>query len=93
MLAPLRGREIRGVPALFLPLGLWAWASVLINVLLAEALTNLHGFLTVVRVTPARTCAGSTSRYETAREFYLRQILGSAITAAVATGTTCCTGG
>jgi hypothetical protein len=36
------------MPALFLPLGKWAALSVLINKLVAELLTNLHGFLTIV---------------------------------------------
>ena len=35
-------------PALFLPLGWWAWLFVLLNTLLAEALTNFHSFLMIV---------------------------------------------
>lgn len=66
------------LPALFLPLGLWAAGSVLINVLLAEVLTNLHAFLMIV----PNHVGGDLWRFEHAPEgkadYYLRQVIGSA---------------
>ncbi len=65
------------LPLLFLPLGTWAWLSVLINVLLAEALTNLHSFVVVV---PNHT-GDDLWRYDDAERtkdgYHLRQILAS----------------
>jgi fatty acid desaturase len=67
------------VPALFLPLGLWAWLSVLVNFLLAEALTNFHSFLMIV----PNHAGDDLYRFDESLtngkgEFFLRQILGSA---------------
>jgi fatty acid desaturase len=66
-------------PALFLPLGVWAWLSVLVNTLAAEALTNAHAFLMIIPNHagpdlyrfdgPVRSGKG---------EFYVRQIVGTA---------------
>lgn len=66
------------LPVLFLPLGQWAMFSVLINSVLAELLTNLHAFATIV---PSHT-ADDLYRFEGRAggrpEFYLRQVRGSA---------------
>jgi fatty acid desaturase len=67
------------VPALFLPLGWWAWLSVLINSLLAEALTNFHSFVMIV----PNHAGDDLYRFDAPvsdgkSEFYLRQIVGSA---------------
>ena len=66
------------LPALFLPLGVWAGLSALANALMAEALTNLHTFLVVG---PNHT-AEDLYRFDTAPEGrgerYLQQVLGTA---------------
>ena len=72
-------------PLLFLPVGLllpvgyWYWAamSVLINVLLAEALTNIHSFLTIVPSHAASDLCRFTTPVTNRNEFYVRQIVGS----------------
>jgi fatty acid desaturase len=67
------------LPAMFLPLGEWAWASALINLAAAELLTNAHAFLMVLP-----NHAGSDLwRFDGPvkggkGEFYVRQIVGSA---------------
>jgi fatty acid desaturase len=65
------------VPLLFLPLGLWAAFSVLVNSLLADALTNLHAFVMIV----PNHAGGDLYRFEAPPrdrgDFFLRQILGS----------------
>jgi len=66
------------LPAMFLPLGQWAWLSVLINTLLAEALTNFHSFMVIVpNHAGADLCRFDTPIKNGKGEFYLRQILGS----------------
>lgn len=66
------------IPALFLPLGPGAAASVLANSALAELLTNLHTFLIIV----PNHAGDDVHRFEGPNsdrpEFYVRQILGSA---------------
>lgn len=66
-------------PALFLPLGEWAWLSVLVNSLVAEALTNAHAFLMII----PNHSGDDLYRFDGPvhggkGEFYLRQIVGSA---------------
>jgi fatty acid desaturase len=65
------------VPALFLPLGLWASMNVLINSFFAELLTNLHTFLMIV----PNHAGEDVHRFDTPNsdraELYVRQILGS----------------
>ena len=66
-------------PALFLPLGGWAWLSVLVNSLLAEAVTNAHAFLMIV----PNHAGDDLYRFDGPvkggkGEFYVRQIVGSA---------------
>ena len=66
------------LPALFLPLGLWAAFSVLCNSVLADLLTNLHTFLVVG---PNHT-GEDLYRFDTAPEGrgerYVQQVIGSA---------------
>ena len=67
------------LPALFLPLGPWAWLSALINLVLAEALTNAHGFLMIVPNHAGDDLCRFDSPVKSGKgEFYLRQIVGSA---------------
>ncbi|HEX4589677.1 MAG TPA: fatty acid desaturase, partial [Gemmataceae bacterium] len=66
-------------PVLFLPLGRWAWLSVLINSLLAEAVTNAHAFLMIV----PNHAGDDLFRFDGPvkggkGEFYVRQIVGTA---------------
>ena len=66
------------IPACFLPIGPKPARSVLLNVLVADLISNLHGFLVI---TPSHT-ASDLYRFEEPAdapgEFALRQILGSA---------------
>jgi fatty acid desaturase len=66
------------IPALFLLISPWAALSVLINEVLAELLTNAHGFLVIV----PNHAGDDLYRFEGApagkADFYLRQVLGSA---------------
>ncbi len=77
-LLPVAALRFGLLPVLFLPISGWAALSVLINSLLAEALTNLHGFVTVV----PNHAGDDLYRFDqpgTGRpDFYLRQVLGSA---------------
>ena len=66
-------------PALFLPLGGWAWLSVLVNSLAAEAVTNAHAFLMIV----PNHAGADLYRFDGPvnggkGEFYVRQIVGTA---------------
>jgi fatty acid desaturase len=65
------------VPLLFLPLGVWAACSVWANVVLAEALTNLHAFAIIV----TNHAGPDLRRFETKPSgrpaFYWRQVVGS----------------
>jgi fatty acid desaturase len=65
------------LPLLFTPLGPWAVASVLINSLLAEALTNAHAFVTIVPNHVGADLYRFEGRTRSRGEFYLRQIVGS----------------
>ena len=65
------------LPALFLPIGLWAAGSVLLNTVFAELLTGLHTFVVVVP-NHAGDDMHRFARPPTDRaEFYVRQVLGS----------------
>jgi fatty acid desaturase len=67
------------VPALFLLLGPWAWLSVLVNSLLAEALANAHAFLMIVPNHAGEDLWRFGGPVRGGRgEFYVRQIVGSA---------------
>jgi fatty acid desaturase len=65
------------VPLPFLALGTGAWLAVLINSAIAELLTNLHAFVTIV----PNHAGDDLYRFDTPMadrgEFYLRQIVGS----------------
>lgn len=65
------------LPALALPLGRWAALSVLINLLLAEAVTNAHAFVTIVPNHAGSDLYRFEGRTRSRGEFYLRQIVGS----------------
>ncbi|MFO7561446.1 MAG: fatty acid desaturase [Enhygromyxa sp.] len=65
------------LPALALPLGRWAALSVLLNSLLAEALTNAHAFVTIVPNHAGADLYRFEGRTRSRGEFYLRQIVGS----------------
>jgi len=65
------------LPLLFTSLGPWAVASVLINSLLAEALTNVHSFVTIVPNHVGEDLYRFEGRTRGRGEFYLRQIVGS----------------
>ena len=65
------------IPLLFIPFGVVAATNVLINVLMAEVITNLHSFLVIG---PNHTGEDVMMFEEKAKgkgEFYLRQIVGS----------------
>lgn len=64
-------------PLLFLPLGAWAAFSVLVNVLLAEILTNIHSFVMIVPSHAARDLFRFMTPVSNRDEFYVRQIVGS----------------
>ncbi len=66
------------LPLLFLPLGTFAAISVLLNSLLAEALTNIHSFLVIAPNHAGDDLMMFEEKCKGGRgEFYLRQILGS----------------
>lgn len=65
------------IPALFLPLGTWAWAAVLINTLLAEIIANIHAFVIIVPNHAGDDVWRFEGRIRDKSEFYLRQIVGS----------------
>jgi len=65
------------LPALFLPLGTWAWAAVLINSLLAELVANVHAFLIIVPNHAGDDVYRFDGRFRGRGEFYLRQVVGA----------------
>lgn len=65
------------IPALFLPLGPWTWAAVLINSLLAEVLANVHAFVIIVPNHAGDDVWRFDGRVHDKAEFYLRQVVGS----------------
>lgn len=74
---PYAGIRFVLIPLLFLPLGGWAALSVLLNSLLAEALTNLHGFLTVVPNHAGDDIPLFDSQASDRAEYYYRQVIGA----------------
>jgi fatty acid desaturase len=66
------------VPALALPLGPFAAASVLANSVMAEAIANVHSFLIVVPNHAGDDLHRFDDRGRTRAEFYVRQVTGSA---------------
>jgi fatty acid desaturase len=65
-------------PALFWPLGNWAVFCVLVNVLLAEVITNIHSFLMIVPSHAAQDLYRFDTPAQNRNEFYVRQIIGTA---------------
>jgi fatty acid desaturase len=65
------------IPALFLPLGRWAAASVLVNQVLAELMTNLHSFVAIVPNHAGEDLYQFDRPIDDRDEFFLRQIVGS----------------
>ena len=65
------------LPALFLPLGQQAALFVLINSILAEILTNLHGFLVIVPNHTGDDIPLFNEHTDGRGEFFFRQIVGS----------------
>lgn len=66
------------LPLLVLPLGGWASVSMLVNLILAELLTNLHSFMVIVPNHAGDDLYRFTRPTTNKGEFYLRQVLGSA---------------
>ena len=66
------------VPLLFLPLGTTAVVAVLINKLLAEAITNAHAFLVIGPNHTADDLYRFRFHYGRKEEFYVNSVLGSA---------------
>ncbi len=65
------------LPALFLPLGIFAAISVLLTSILAEIFTNMHTFLVIVPNHAGDDVMMFEEKGKGRGEFYLRQILGS----------------
>jgi fatty acid desaturase len=66
------------MPLLFLPLGPWAALSVLVNLLLAEVIGNVHSFLTIVPSHAAADLYRFTTPATDRDDFCVRQILTTA---------------
>lgn len=64
-------------PVLFLPLGTWAYLSVLANSLFAELLTNLHSFVVIVPNHSGDDLYRFDGPPQAKGEFAARQVLGS----------------
>ena len=75
---PYFGLTFVGLPLLVLPLGAWASFSMLINLVLAELLTNLHSFMVIVPNHAGDDLYRFTEPTSNKGEFFLRQVLGSA---------------
>ncbi len=65
------------LPLLFLPLGPWAVGSVLVNVVLAELLSNLHSFVVIVTNHAGSDLHRFAGPMGDKAEFYRRQVVGS----------------
>ena len=65
------------LPALFLPLGFRASLFVLINLVLAEILTNVHTFATIVTNHAGDDVPYFLTPVRSKGEFYFRQVVGS----------------
>lgn len=65
------------LPLLFLPIGAWAAANVLINSVIAEWMTNLHTFLIIVPNHSGDDVYRFEGGIENKAQFYLRQTVGS----------------
>ncbi len=65
------------VPALFFPFGINAVLNVIVFLLIAEILANLHSFLVIVPNHSAEDIYQFSTPHKTQGEYYLRQIMGS----------------
>ena len=65
------------IPLLFIPFGVVAATNVLINVLMAEVITNLHSFLVIGPNHTGEDVMMFEEKAKVKGEFYLRQIVGS----------------
>ena len=74
---PYLGFRFGLLPALFLPIGREAAFFVLVNSILAEIFTNLHGFLVIVPNHTGDDVPLFRERSDGKGEFFFRQIVGS----------------
>lgn len=65
------------IPLLFLPLGWEASLFVLINVIGAEALTNMHSFLTIIPNHTGKDLVSPLYHHKNKEEYYYNQLLTS----------------
>ena len=65
------------LPALFLPLGTAASFAVLVNLVLAELLTNVHGFVMIVPNHAGEDVYRFSTRGKGRAQFVFRQVVGS----------------
>ena len=65
------------IPALFLPLGVWAWSAVLINSILAEIVANVVSFVIIAPNHTGDDVYRFDENFKTRDEFYVQQVMGS----------------
>jgi fatty acid desaturase len=65
------------LPLLFLPLGYYAWLSVLINSVFAEIITNIHTFIIIVPNHAGEDVYRFDRPISDQPEFFVRQVIGS----------------
>ena len=65
------------IPALFLPLGVAAWAAVLVNSLLAEVVANVVTFVTIAPNHTGDDVYRFDKPFSSKAEFYVQQVAGS----------------
>jgi len=66
------------IPLLFLPLGEWAFFSVLVNKVLGEILNNIHSFIVIAPNHTADDLYRFDFHYQGKEQFYVTQVMGSA---------------
>jgi len=65
------------IPALFLPLGVWAWSAVLINSILAEIVANVISFVIIAPNHTGDDVYRFDKSFKNKAEFYVQQVTGS----------------
>ncbi len=65
------------IPALFLPLGIWAWSAVLINSILAEVVANVISFVIIGPNHTGEDVYRFDENFKNKQEFYVQQVAGS----------------
>ena len=65
------------IPALFLPLGVWAWSAVLINTILAEIVANVISFIIIAPNHTGDDVYRFDKSFKNKAEFYVQQVTGS----------------